>query len=139
MIRVVLDTNIVISAFFWKGYPYELLKLVIAGRLINITSLSILEEVYQKLKAKFNVPTEKVNSLIKILFFNSQIIYPEIKINIVKNDPSDNKIIECAVAGMASFIISGDTHLLTMRNYQNIKIISPREFIKWFDDEEKRY
>jgi predicted nucleic acid-binding protein len=62
-----------------------------------------------------------------IIVFNSQIVYPKKKLNIVKKDPSDNKILECALEAKASFVISGDRHLLEIKEYDGIKIVSPRE------------
>ena len=65
----------------------------------------------------------------EIIVFNSQIVYPKKKLNVVKKDPKDNKILECALEAQASFIISGDKHLLEIKEYKGIKIISPKEFL----------
>jgi len=130
MIRVVLDTNVFISALFWKGAPYQIFKRVLNGAILNFTSPQILEEIEGRLLDKFKLPPEKVKEFLEIIIFNSQIVFPKRKLNIVKEDPSNNKIIECVLEAKASFIISGDRHLLKIKEYREIKIISPREFIR---------
>ena len=130
MIKVVLDTNVFISALFWKGAPYQIFKRVLDGAILNFTSPQILEEIKGRLLDKFKLPPEKVKEFLEIIIFNSQIVFPKRKLNIVKEDPSDNKVIECGLGAKASFVISGDRHLLKIKEYREIKIISPREFIR---------
>jgi putative PIN family toxin of toxin-antitoxin system len=129
MIKVVLDNNVYISALFWKGAPYQIFKKVLEGTILNFISPQILEELKEKLLEKFKLPPDKVKEFLEIIVFNSQIVYPKKKLNIVKKDPSDNKILECALEAKTSFIISGDRHLLEIREYKGIKIITPKEFL----------
>jgi putative PIN family toxin of toxin-antitoxin system len=129
MIRVVLDTNVFISALFWKGAPYQVFKRILEGVILNFISPQILEELKERLLYKFKLPSEKVREFLEIIVFNSQIVYPKKKLNVVKKDPKDNKILECALEAQASFIISGDKHLLEIKEYKGIKIISPKEFL----------
>ena len=132
MIRAVLDTNIFISAFFWRGAPHKLIRYGLGGKFIIITSLAILDEVYAILKEKFVVPEQQINSLIKILSLNSEIVYPTMRLLFIKDDPTDNKIIECAIEGAAEYIVSGDRHLLSVKKYKYIEIVSPDKFLKKF-------
>jgi len=129
MIRVVLDTNVFISALFWKGAPYQVFKRILEGVILNFISPQILEELKERLLYKFKLPSEKVREFLEIIVFNSQIVYPKKKLNVVKKDPKDNKILECALEAQASFIISGDKHLLEIKEYKGIKIISPKELL----------
>ena len=129
MIKVVLDTNVFISALFWKGAPYQIFKRILEGAILNFVSPQILEELKERLLDKFKLPPEKVKEFLEIIVFSSQIVYPKKKLNIVKKDPEDNKILECALEAKASFIISGDKHLLEIKEYKGIKIVTPREFI----------
>jgi len=129
MIKVVLDTNVFISALFWKGAPYQIFKRILEGAILNFISPQILEELKERLLKKFKLPPEKVKEFLEIIVFNSQIVYPKKKVNIVKKDPEDNKILECALEAKASFVISGDGHLLEIKKYKGIKIISPKEFL----------
>lgn len=129
MIKVVLDNNVLISALFWKGAPYRIFKKVLEGAILNFTSPEILKELKQKLLEKFKLPPEKVKEFLEIIIFNSQIVYPRKKLNVIKKDPADNKIIECALEAKVSFVISGDNHLLEIKEYKGIKIISPKNFL----------
>ncbi len=129
MIKVVLDNNVFISALFWKGAPYQIFRKILEGAILNSVSPQILKELKERLLEKFKLPPEKVKEFLEIIIFNSQIVYPKKKVNIVKKDPSDNKIIECALESKASFVISGDRHLLEIKEYKRIKIISPKEFL----------
>ena len=128
-VKVVLDTNVFISALFWKGAPYQIFRKILRGAILNFTSPQILEELKERLLDKFKLPPEKVKEFLEIIVFSSQIVYPKKKLNIVKKDPEDNKILECALEAKASFIISGDKHLLEIKEYKGIKIVTPREFI----------
>jgi putative PIN family toxin of toxin-antitoxin system len=128
MTRVVFDTNVYISAFFWKGTPFHLFQNTLRGEVLNYVSPQILKEVEGKLLKKFYVPPDKTGELLEIIAFNSTIVYPKRRLRVVKADPSDNKIIDCAVEARASYVISGDKHLLELKRYKNIKIVSPKEF-----------
>ena len=132
MTKAVLDINVFISALFWKGAPHQIFKRMLKGEFLNFTSPQILEELKKKLLDKFRLPPERVKEFLEIIIFASQIVYPESKLNIVEKDPSDNKIIECAIDAQAFFIISGDKHLLDIKRYKGIKMVSPREFSSQF-------
>ena len=129
MIKVVLDTNVFISSLFWKGAPYQIFKRILEGAILNFVSPQILAEIKERLLDKFKLLPEKVKEFLEIIIFNSQIVYPKKKVNIVKKDPEDNKILECALEAKASFVISGDGHLLEIKKYKGIKIVSPKEFL----------
>ena len=128
-VKVVLDTNVFISALFWKGAPYEIFRKILKGAIFNFVSPQILEELKEKLSNKFKLPPEKVKEFLEITVFNSKIVYPKRKLKIVKKHPPDNKIIECAVEAEVCFIISGDKHLLEIKEYNGIKIVTPGKFL----------
>ena len=129
MTKVVLDINIFISALFWKGVPHQIFIKILKGEILNFTSPQILEELKEKLLDKFKLPPEKVKEFLEIIIFSSQIVQPKRKLNVVKKDPSDNKIIECALKANTSFIITGDKHLLEIKKYKRINIVSPKKFL----------
>jgi putative PIN family toxin of toxin-antitoxin system len=132
MIKVVLDTNVFISALFWKSAPYQIFKKILEGKILNFVSPQILKEIKERLLEKFKLPPERVKEFLEIIVFNSQVVYPKRKLKIVKKDPTDNKILECALEAQASFIVSGDKHLLEIKEYKGIKIIPPKEFLSQF-------
>jgi len=129
MIKVVLDTNIIISGLnFPKGKPAQILELLAYGVIRNFISESILEETAKILGEKFFWEKEKTKSA-KLLNIFSKNIKPKNRLHIIPHQ-ADNRIIECAVAGKVDFIISGDKHLLGIGVYRNIKIVTPDELLK---------
>lgn len=130
MIKAVLDANVIISSIFWRGKPYQLMRRGIEGKCTFVISMPIIDEVASKLRSKFHLPEDKVGMLVDILLAFSTIVEPKAKLNAVKADASDNKIIECAVEGNAEYIVSGDVHLLEMGEYEGIKIVTPSQMLK---------
>ena len=130
MIKAVLDTNILISSLFWKGAPYEIVQKGIGGAFIIVLSPEIIRETEDKLKNKFKFSVENTNAFLEVVALNSFIVEPMIKLRVVKTDSTDNKIIECAVAGNVDYIVSGDKHLLNIKKHEQINIITPSKFLK---------
>ncbi|MDI6721173.1 MAG: putative toxin-antitoxin system toxin component, PIN family [Candidatus Aenigmarchaeota archaeon] len=126
MTRVVPDTNIIISAIFWSGKPYKVISSGLRGEYQLVTSPEIIDEVLTKLRNKFQFPEDKIEEQANILMSLFHMIIPITKIDIVR-DKSDNKIIECAVDGKADFIVTGDPDLLTLKEYNGIRILTADE------------
>jgi putative PIN family toxin of toxin-antitoxin system len=137
LLRVVLDTNILISGIFWRGNPYKILSRCLGEGLQLVTSLEILEELQQVLRTekKFGLNEEDISSYIGLMISNSIMVNPAQAIDVVTDDPEDNAILECAVEGKADYIISGDRHLLSLREYGGIRILTAREFIEFINNE----
>lgn len=131
-IRVVLDTNIFISALFWKGNPNEILKKCYRGELQLLVSGDMLNEVEGILvrEKKFELTRGEIAEHLEIIKLNSELLEPKIKINVIKEDLEDNKFLECAVTGKADYIVSGDRHLLNLKKFRGIKILSSLEFLR---------
>ena len=133
--KITADTNILISATFWYGASNEILNKVERKEIELILSLEIIEEfvrilnsdeIQQKIKNKNLEMNRTVEKIIKM----STIIEPKIKLNVVKDDPSDNKFLECAKAGNVNYLVSNDKkHLLKLKEFEGIKIVSPEEFL----------
>lgn len=132
MIKVVPDTNILISAIFWRGVPYKVIWNGLNGKYQFVLSLPILEELIDRLLNKFKVPKEKIEEIVNILFQFCDFVELKIKVNIVKEDSADNRIIETAIEGRAKYIVTGDSHLLKLGNFGEIKVVSARELVKIF-------
>jgi len=126
--RVVIDTNIYISAIFWDGKPREVIDLGRDGKTTIFTSLDIENEIAGKLRTTFKLAEEDVN---QILLDFSTFTLP-IRINkqliVVHDDRDDNKFIDCAGECRADYIISGDRHLLNLKECEGIKLIKSSEF-----------
>lgn len=123
------DTNIIISAIFWRGRPYEFMRSAIEGRCQLILSEAILSEVSDKLKIRFGVPEERIEEYERILLANSRLVNPSTRIHAVKSDPSDNKILECALEGRADYIVTGDKHLLKIKEHSGVRIVTVNEML----------
>lgn len=121
--RVVFDTNIYLSAIIFGGNPRRVLQLAIDNKIILYSSAEILLEIALKLKDKFKWSTEEINFTVKTIGNLVEIVKPNEKIKAVSKDPSDNKILEAALESKADFIVTGDNHLLELRNFKGIKII----------------
>jgi len=125
---VVLDTNIVISSM-WGGNPDKIMKLWIKGEIVIGVSQNILDE-YLSVLYRFNLSPEQIEEFI-LLFLNperTKFIFPKNKVNIIKEDKTDNIFLECAESLKADYIISGDKHLLTLKKYKDTKIVTPKNF-----------
>lgn len=132
--KVVLDTNIFISGIFWKGASNKVITNWREGRFTLITSLETISEIIKILKDfKIKLPDEMIKEWIDLIVRNSIIVEPKEKIDAVKDDPKDNIFIETAVAGNADYIVSQDNHLLKLKEFRGIKIISPEEFNELFN------
>jgi putative PIN family toxin of toxin-antitoxin system len=130
MDRVVFDTNIYISAFLFPGIPRKLLHMADVGVFQLIVSKQILAEFRGVLRIKFDYEIEQLAVMENLLLSVSLVVEPKKMINRITVDPTDNRILECAVEGNADYIVSGDKHLLQLENYHSIKIISPAEYFK---------
>ena len=131
MLKVVLDTNIFVSSIFWnKGNPHKIVELALNKKIHVFTSLEILQELEKVLQRDFEEPEEMIQRQISLILEYSTVIKPSIRINAVKDDPEDNKIIECAVSCDADYIVTGDKHLLDLDEYRRIKIVTARKFME---------
>ena len=129
--RVVLDTNVYISAILFGGNCEEILRLAALESFNIAISKDILAEIDSILKEKFGWSKKQVVEAMSYIKDISTLIKPDVTLSVVKKDPSDNKIIECAVASNAGYIVTGDKkHLLPLKKYNNIKILNPAEFLK---------
>jgi len=132
MITIVIDTNVVISALLFGGAPGKLIELWKKKRIRPLISEEIMTEYLRVLAyPKFKLSEEEINYIIH------QEILPYFKVvksipgpSIIKKDPDDDKFIQCAEAGNANIIISGDSHLLTLKSYHGITILTPTQFLE---------
>ncbi len=128
MLKFTLDTNTLISATIARGNEFELLRLAKEGKIKIILSLPIVEEFKEVIsREKFGFSEKQVEQATKLLLGICDLVIPTAHLNVIKDDPDDNKIIECAVSGNVDYIVSGDKHLLNIQRYDSIPIIRTRE------------
>jgi len=130
--RVVLDTNVFISGIFWSGnYCSQLIDKWKNKEIVLVSSIEIVEELIETLRGfKISMSEEIINGWKNIILKNSVLVDYSSKIEVIKEDPDDNKFIEAAVYGEADFIVSQDKHLLNLKEYNGIKIVRPEEAVK---------
>ena len=129
--RVVLDTNVVVSAILFGGRPQEILKAALAGDLRLCISEAMVTELQGVLqRPKFGFKAEIIQSIISELTLLAEWVTPKTHLNLVKDDPADNQVIDCAVEASADYIITGDKHLLQLGKYGKVEIANPDAFIK---------
>jgi len=128
---IVCDTNILISATHFPGRsPDEVINLVREGSIELAISPEILSEFERVLKKKFGASKEEIKETTGSIKEMAVIVKPTEKINLIKQDPTDNKILECALKAKADYIISGDTkHLQPLKEFQGIPVLSPAQFL----------
>ena len=125
---VVLDTNIYISATFWSGKPYLVVQKAINQHVITFISREIIMELERVLARDFSIQKDDINEVVDSILFFTHLIKPKEKIFVIKDDPDDDRVLECALACKANLIITQDKHLLKLKEFKGIKIITPKEF-----------
>lgn len=132
---VVLDSNVWVSAIIWGGKPARIINLAEQHSIVIAISEEMVDEIrrilsYDKLESIYTqagiTQTELLGKILSIARF----VRPKSKVGVVKEDPSDNRVIECALAAKAGHIVSGNEHLLRMRSYAGIEIISVKGFLE---------
>lgn len=130
-IKAVLDTNVLISGIFWLGAPFEILRGWQRQQFVLTVSLPILEEyrrVLDEMTRKRPLPV--LTSILELIEIRAEMITPVSFVRAVCSDPDDDKFLGAAVAANADYIVSGDTALLRLKNYQRIEIVRPAQFLK---------
>ena len=129
--RLVLDANIFISSFFRGGNPRMVLERVIEGIDELFITKELLDEIEEVLgRPKFHADKEEIYFFMNSIEEIGNRIIPKMQIKNGSKDKTDNKYIECGMAANADYIISGDIHLLELREYGYIKIITAREYLE---------
>jgi len=138
LLKVVLDTTILVSAFLTPGglsseilrfASLKLFEFVVSDEILEETCLLLLLKSH--IRQKYPYTDEEVYEFTSALREACTIITKLKTISVIKQDPKDDKILACALAAEAHYIISRDVHLLDLKEYQRIKILKPEDFI-WF-------
>jgi uncharacterized protein len=128
--KVVLDTNITISALFWEGNPRKIYDLVRQGKLIMLLNDNMEKEFIRVLGyEKFGLSPQEIIPFLRNLRTHARHVETKSEMDVVIADPTDNIFLECALDGGADFLISGDRHLLDIKVYKGIKIVRASEFL----------
>ena len=130
--RVVLDTNVFISGIFWEGnFCSKIIDKWKNREFELVSSIEIIEELLNTLKHfKIQLDEETIESWRNIIIERVIIAKSSERLDVIKEDPNDNKFLETAIAGKANFIITQDNHLLKVKKLNSIIILNPEEFLK---------
>ena len=140
--QAVIDTNIVVSRYVYpKGTNAELFDYWRRRKVEVFVSQPILDEYEQVLKyphiqAVHQMGNAQIKQAVARIRKFSTYVTPLVSIDAVKDDPKDNKFIECAYASGANYVVSGDPHLLNLKYYRGITMVSPRMFVEALKQEQ---
>lgn len=127
--RVVLDTNVLVSAFVFPGGPPEAVyRQVLSGKLAIIVSRPLLAELGRVLVDKFDWDPAYAEEVVAQLVRIGDLVEPREAVDDIAEDPDDNRVLEAAAEGDADLIVSGDRHLLALGSWRDIPVVKPAEF-----------
>jgi putative PIN family toxin of toxin-antitoxin system len=128
---VVFDTNVYFSAFTHPaGTPFRIWQKAVKGDFILIVSPAILRELAHVLRDVLQWQETDIVACLKLVTKVAEIISPTISLHVIAEDPTDDRILECALASRADLIVSGDRHLRKLKSFRNIGIVQPRDFLR---------
>ena len=128
--KVVLDTNVLVSALvFPGGVPEQVFRLAIEGDFTVVASPPLLAELGRVLTEKFGWQDDYVRAALAQIVRIGEIVEPVDRVNVIVDDPDDDRVLEAARTGGAGFVVSGDRHLLGLSRCGEVAILSPAEFL----------
>jgi uncharacterized protein len=131
VLRVTPDTNILVSGLVFRhGKPAQLLRMALAGEINLTVSQAILDEMTDVLGRKFGASPKEIAEATAIVKGAARTVSPTVELNVIKEDPTDNRVLECAVSAGADYIVTGDKDLLRLKRYDSIHIKSVGEFLE---------
>lgn len=126
--RVVLDTNVYISAILFDGLPEIPIRLARMRKLILLTSEAMIVELTGVLGSKFGWDPRHLEDVRRELLTLASVVETTSRMTVIREDDADNRVLECAVDGRADLIVTGDRHLAALGSFAGIGIVSPRSF-----------
>ncbi len=128
---VVFDTNIRLAAYLWRGAAYKCWLAARAGLIDLAYTREMVAEFSEKLYDKFGFSPDNVRAAVYDFRRYGREVSISGELHVVEKDPDDDMFIECAIVSGASMIVSGDSHLLDLGEYQGVKVLSPGDFLDW--------
>jgi putative PIN family toxin of toxin-antitoxin system len=131
VLNVTADTNVLVSALaYQRGKPQEFLRPALDGKINLTVSQHILNEMADVLARKFDASEEEISEARAVVRKAARTVRPSVQIDVIKDDPADNRILECGVSAGADYIVTGDKDLLRPGSYDSIKILKVSDFLK---------
>jgi len=135
--KAVLDTNVLISSTISTGVPHEVVVAGLEGEyrlVVSVETLAEFRETLLKYPDRFQMDEEEVQREVETIRYFAEFVEPEEAVTAVDDDPDDDKFLEAAVAGDVDYLVSGDTHLLDLGSFRDIRIVDPRTLYELLDD-----
>jgi len=130
-LRVVFDTNVLVSAWLWEGNESKIVELAEKGVILGYSSPKSIYELACVLRhPKFKLPEEEVKSALSYYGMMLRIVEPRIIVNVIREDVADNEVLACALSVKASAIVTGDRHLLLLGKFKGVRISAAKECIE---------
>ena len=130
MLGVTADTNVYVSAFAFGGKPLQLLELATQGLIRLSISDAIIQETIRVLGEKFEWEQTALREVDASIRSIAEVVAPTQTVDVIKNDPPDNRVLECAQEANSDYIVSGDRDLLKLERFREIPIVRVGEFLK---------
>lgn len=128
-VRAVIDTNVIVSGLNFPGNPFQILELAREGKINIYLSPFIFGEVERVLRDKFRWPTSDLENILALLQKWATLVQPEITVDAIQRDDTDNRILECALACQAHYIVTGDSDIRALGEFRGIRIVNAAEFL----------
>ena len=135
VIKVVFDTNVIVSGLIASsGSPHEVLEAWHRGDVVLLVCEAIADEVTGVLQRPYfrdkrQITRSDIARIKNSLETDAVVVSPEVTLEVVRDDPDDNRILECALEGGAEYVVSGDHHLLELKRFRGTQIVTAREFL----------
>jgi len=130
MVRVVVDTNILVSALINRGKPQRLVLKLLEEHTVILSRQMLAELADVLTRDKFAVKTSQVDRFLAILVRKTKIVTPSSRFKVISEDPDDDVVLNTAYAGKAEYIVTGDRHLLSLKEFKRTKIVTVTQIIE---------
>ena len=130
--RIVFDTNVLVAAFTSLGLCHQAYEYALA-RTDIVTARRLLDELHDTLTGKMKIDPSLADEILAELANELEIVEPMPLLKSICRDEDDDWVLATALAGHSDIIVTGDKDLLVLKQFQGIKILSPRQFVEWMD------
>lgn len=128
--RIVCDTNVIVSGMLFGGHSRDILTAVAQGRVEAFTTPALLNELREVLlRRKFRLTLEQVDAMMELVRESFTCVNSRMTLSVIADDPDDDRVVEAALASRARVIVSGDNHLLNLGAWRTITVLSPADFV----------
>lgn len=130
MLRIVIDTNVLVSAIIWQGKPRDLVLKLLEEHTVILSPLMLAEFVDVIARDKFTVKSSQVNRFLSDLKTKTKMVKDNVMFTVISEDADDDIVLNTAYTGKADYIVTGDKHLLAVRKFKKTQIVNVTEMLE---------